>query len=285
VEEIRALYGADQAHISAGTHIAGAFRRRLIAKHTLKLITRFVGDGSILEIGSGSGYFLDEARNRGFDVYGIELNSLLADFTRARLGIPCVNTPLDPSLFDGRKFDIIYHRDVISHFYDPIAEFQKMHAMLEDKGFVVFETGNLGDVREKYYRLFAEFQFPDHLFFFSEDNLKTLLERSGFRLLKTHRYSIVPLLVVFDGINKLADRVGPLKKIKRADEASKGRVVSAGLHQSSNREFAVKTAVKNVYNYLYYFVRYKVGYVMPKRARPQTLIIVAQKVDGADSPG
>jgi len=69
----------------------------------------------MLEIAEGGGYFLDEAREEGFEVYGIELNSIQADFIKTKLGIPCEKPLLDIPFFDGKRFDIIYHCDVISH--------------------------------------------------------------------------------------------------------------------------------------------------------------------------
>lgn len=131
--EILNLYCHDKSHVSAESHISCAFSKRLYAKHNLQIIKKFIKNGSILEIGPGAGYFLDEARKEGFEVYGIEFNNIQADFIRSRLGIHCEESPLDVSLFDGKKFDIIYHCNVISHFYDPISEFQKINNKLKKK--------------------------------------------------------------------------------------------------------------------------------------------------------
>ena len=141
----------------------------------------------MLEIGAGAGYFLDEARNEGFKVYGIEFNDIQAEFMRSKFGIYCEESPLDVSLFDGMKFDIIYHCDVLSHFYDPVSEFRKINDKLKKNGIVVFETGNFGDVKKEYYRFVIKFQYPDHLFFFSEKNFKELLGRTGFEFIKIYR--------------------------------------------------------------------------------------------------
>jgi 2-polyprenyl-3-methyl-5-hydroxy-6-metoxy-1,4-benzoquinol methylase len=275
--ELEDLYGKDHAHISAGTHIYGAFRRRMIARYMLRIIRKFIQRGRLLEIGSGSGYFLDEARKQGFDVRGIELNGILRDFTQTELGISCENNPLDESLFGGLKFDIIYHRDVISHFYDPIAEFEKINDRLIDQGLVVFETGNLGDVEPKYYKLFSAFQLPDHLFFFSEENLKQLLERTGFTLLKAYRYSIVPQLRILGGLNSIIDMIKPLNRMRSSEEQRKSTAAASGLAHAHSRSINPKQLVKNVYNCIYYVLRYQVGHVAPKKGRPQTVVFVARK--------
>src|SRR3990170_4015788 len=100
----------------------------------------------MLEIGAGSGYFLYEARKKGFDVYANEYNPVLASFIQTKLGIPCASEVLHDGHFKGKKFDIIYHRDVLSHCFDPISDFRKLHGMLNPGGFMVFETGNGGDI-------------------------------------------------------------------------------------------------------------------------------------------
>lgn len=270
--EIQNLYSQDHAHISAESHISRAFKKRLYARHNLGIIKKFIKNGSMLEIGAGSGYFLDEARKEGFDVYGIELNSIQAEFMRSKLGIPCEDSPLNNSSFDGKKFDIIYHCDVISHFYDPIAEFKKINDKLKDNGILVFETGNLEDVEKKYYRLFTTFQYPDHLFFFSEGNLKILLERTGFEFMKTYRYSIVPQLVIIKILLGMIDNFQSQGKFRNSSKNSNSKIPS---HRFSRSGF--KKLIENTYHYFFYLIRYKIGYIIPKKGRPQTVIVAARK--------
>lgn len=118
--EIVNLYQRDQAHASAESHLRADFTKRLHAGHSLSILERYKKQGHLLEIGAGAGYFLDEARKAGFDVYGIELNPTQTDFINRKLDIPCETTTLTGS-YDNKIFDIIYHCDVISHFYDPIS--------------------------------------------------------------------------------------------------------------------------------------------------------------------
>ena len=206
----------------------------------------------MLEIGAGAGYFLDEAKKEGFAAYGIEINNIKADFIRSKLGIPCEESPLDVSLFDGKKFDIIYHCDVISHFYDPISEFQKINDRLGEKGIVAFETGNFGDVKEEYYRFVAKFQYPDHLFFFSEHNLKELLGRTGFEFIKIYRYSILPELFISKMLKKVIDFT---KSKGETNNIGKHSITGVPFFNTSNSNISgvkFKQLVKNAYFYLFY---------------------------------
>jgi hypothetical protein len=49
------------------------------------------------------------------------------------------------------------------------------------------------------------------------------------------------------------------------------------------RSLLYTTVMRNMCNYFNYLLRYKVGYIAPKKSRPQTLIIVAQKRNARDS--
>lgn len=268
INEIKDLYGHDQANISAASHIRDEFAKRLYAKKNLHIIRKFIRHGSLLEIGAGAGYFLDEARRAGFDVAGIELNGAQVDFMRNTMHLRCEDKPLNGQSFGSDKFDVVYHCDVISHFFDPVAEFKTIHQKLHDGGFVIFETGNGGDIDERYLEQIKTFQYPDHLFFFSDKNIKNLLENTGFELLATFKYSLVPQLSL---INLLA-RVSR----KESDQPRAAPATVRETKHAKNERASVRLA-KNIYACLGYFLRYKVGYVALKHGRPQTQVIVARK--------
>ncbi len=270
--EIEQLYAAGDAHIPAEAHISGAHRARLYARHHLGIIQRFCRAGSLLEIGAGAGYFLDEARARGFAPAAIEFNPAQAAFIRTTLGIPCEERPLDGSSFAGRAFDVLYHCDVTSHFYDPFAEFRKMRNALRPGGWMVFETGNGGDVAPGYFRHFSAFQYPDHLFFFGLDNIRRLLEASDFELVALHGYSIMPQLHALHALSRV-------KSLVRRGRASRAPAPAGAAPPA--RE-AGGQALSRLVDYANYVLRYKVGSVAPKSQRPQTLLIVARaRAEGA----
>ena len=291
LDEIFDLYGHNEAHISAQAHIAADFAKRLSAKHNLNLVRSVINKGSLLEIGAGAGYFLDEARKIGFDPYGLEFNPVQANFVRDRLNIPCQESALSTSVFGGKKFDLVYHCDVISHFFDPLSEFKKMHAVMKDESFLIFETGNFAEVDPKYYQYIPSFQYPDHLFFFSMNNLSELLKQTGFELIEIHRYSLSPQLVTMKTLSNLKDS---LKKILAKSSTTTPPVKSSEVNkiaktnadaiasQSTPSQITVKQRAKNLYKYAYqylnYFLRYKIGSIAPKTNRPQTVIVIARKI-------
>lgn len=270
LDEMIDIYGHDNAHISAQSHVEASSSKFLYAKHNLKILNKYAQDGKILEIGAGGGYFLNEARKQGFDVYGIELNKIQANFIKEKLNIPCEESALSDNTFHDKKFDIIYHCDVISHFYDPIGEFKKSNLKLKRNGLVIFETGNLGDVKKEYLKYITKFQYPDHLFFFSEQNIKKLLEQTGFELLKIYKYSILPQLF----INKILRKIINYIKPSRTFDNSNSQNINKKL---GNKENKYKELLINIHSYIFYIIRYKLGLIIPKKKRPQTIIIIGRK--------
>jgi 2-polyprenyl-3-methyl-5-hydroxy-6-metoxy-1,4-benzoquinol methylase len=277
------IYSHNQAQTSAEVHIARESIARLYARHNLGVIKRHVREGALLEIGAGAGYFLDEGRRAKFDVYGIEPNQAQADFIKNTLRVPCEETALNESSFNGKKFDIIYHCDVLSHFHDPIAEFKKINSKLNDGGLLVFETGNIGDIEEKYLSAFTAFNYPDHLFFYGENSLKELLKMTGFEPVKIYTYSILVQLLVtkIKAFKRVKEGIRGLRKpntvknsLPGAGETTSGPTPRSVLARPRMVAFAF---VASIAGYFLYLIRYKLGRVMPKRGMPQTVIVIARK--------
>jgi 2-polyprenyl-3-methyl-5-hydroxy-6-metoxy-1,4-benzoquinol methylase len=272
--EISDLYGHDNAHLSAQDHIKGQFSKRLHAKHNLRLIKKYIKKGTLLEIGSGAGFFLDQAKKMGFEPHGIELNPIQKNFIEKNLKIPCEAEILSEKSFNEKKFDVIYHCDVVSHFYEPIAEFKIMNKKLNENGLLVFETGNLGDIKKKYFKHIKKLQYPDHLFFFSEKNLKDLLEKTGFELVKIYSYSILPQLKSTNFLKRFfgAENRAPASLSAVAPARRSSRVPTKQLVAES-----VYRGIVYLYHYFIYALRYKVGKMVFKKGRPQTLVVIARR--------
>lgn len=256
-QEVMNLYGHDNAQISAQSHIAPSVLKNLHAQHTINIIKKYKTSGSLLEIGAGGGHFLKAARNHSFEPFAIELNPIQAEHMQQKLLIECEQKLLSDQSFGKKKFDVIYHCDVISHLFDPIASFHIMYNKLKPGGLLVFETGNIADINPAYFSYFKQFQYPDHLFFFGERTIKLLLKKTNFQLKKIYEYNIAPQL-----------------KLMQLRESSKKQTSK---EKASDHARPKQSLIKDVYHYGMHTLRYKIGAWLPKNERPQTLIIVAQK--------
>jgi len=271
LKEIKNLYKKDHAYISAEDRIAPEYIKNFHAKHHMKLIKKFIKQGSLLEIGPGGGQFLYDAKENGFDPYGIELNPKQAQFINNKMKIPCEDQELSIDSFKRKMFDVIYHCDVLSHFYDPINELKKMNAKLRMNGYLVFETGILTDVNTKFLSLFHPFQLPDHLFFFSDSSMQSLLQKTGFSFIKIIKYSISIQILAINLISRIRRR--KTNSGKNEFYQSKNSIP----FPTPDHTNKLRTLLKKSYHYFLHFLRYNLGYLLPKKHVPVTAIIIAKK--------
>lgn len=137
--------------------------------------------GRLLEVGCAYGLFLRQARQRGWDVMGVELASACAGIAARNAGAPVrLGDLLSVELPPG--FDVIAMFDVIEHLERPVECLARCRELLGPGGLLVVETG---DVRSPWARLLGRrwtfLDPPQHLVYFTPASLERLLRRTGFR--------------------------------------------------------------------------------------------------------
>jgi SAM-dependent methyltransferase len=267
-EEVIETYADTHAASDADTQFQFDKVQRLGAALTISRIKKYRQGGSVLELGPGGGFFLEAAKKEGYEPFGIELNPIEARWIREGLHIPCENEPLSGESFGGKQFDIIYHRNVLSHLHDPIRTFRALDRALKSNGILVFETGNIADVSKKYYKFFYQFSYPDHLFFFGEKSLRLLLERTGFKCIRIFSEAIFLQMLLQKALWRFKNAV----RDKHVIEGLK----SQDLKGHSSAAPTVKRRLRVVYRYLsHYLIR--LGVLLPRKGRPLKLLVFAEK--------
>ena len=262
IEEMKELYEGQETQIDLHAHLHRRDQKCIEARKQLKLIQKYRSGGRLLDIGSAAGYFLWEARQAGFEVQGLDLTHPFVQFSSEVLGIPTFEGTLRQANFPESSFDVIYHRNVLSHLAHPVEEFEIMHRLLAPGGVLVFETGNVAEMPAED----AGFlELPDHLYHFSEVTILKLLHRTRFTHLKTHRYMLISQLPVIRKI-KHAFKQRTLRE-RRSRPASENE-----LHEMP--QSVLKERLKAHWAQ---FFRYDVGVALPKKGRRCTLVVVAKK--------
>jgi 2-polyprenyl-3-methyl-5-hydroxy-6-metoxy-1,4-benzoquinol methylase len=152
---------------------------------------------SLLEVGCGPGQFLQLAQEAGFEVAGVELNEGNAAEARKRTGgAPVLCEDFMTAGFD-RQFDVIALLDLIEHMPDPRATLLRCYELLKPGGHVVVYTPNHGGITVKAANLLyrvsggriagpvTEIFDCLHVVFFDVNSLRSTLERSDFRVVRT----------------------------------------------------------------------------------------------------
>lgn len=138
---------------------------------------------SLLELGTGSGFFLLAAHESFPKAHlsGIEFDDRLLEATQKRA--PFANTwQGNVEIFDipGEKFDVITSFQVIEHLYKPESMVKKVAHHLKPGGLFIFTTPNLGGVGAKLMRSSWHGYRDDHVSMKSAYQWVDLLKRCGF---------------------------------------------------------------------------------------------------------
>lgn len=136
----------------------------------------------MLEIGTGAGFFLKAAVRFGFDAYGLELSTEASEYARTRLGLRVLQTAAEEMPFEPRYFDAAAMFEVIEHLRDPLRVVRAAHRALKPGGRFIVSTPNLGALsRLMLGSEWAVLSPAEHLYYFTETTLRTMLQKGGFR--------------------------------------------------------------------------------------------------------
>ncbi len=159
-----------------------------LTRHKIRIIRQLAarkpGRLRLLDIGCGSGHFLSRLDQSAFEPRGLEPVGEAVEAARSRGLDIDQGEVLSASLGDG-AYDVVTLWHVLEHIDRPDAALARIHTALADQGLVVIATPNTRSLacrmgREFWYHLDA----PRHLHLFNEGNLSTLLEKSGFEVVR-----------------------------------------------------------------------------------------------------
>jgi len=141
------------------------------------------GKGELLDIGCGTGNFLDAARKAGYDVSGTELDRNAARFAKERMGLERV-FPLTIAEFveqnPGKEFDVVTFFEVLEHQAAPVEFLEKVRACLRTGGYIALSVPN----RERWLTGPDVLDYPpNHFLKWNSAALKNLLSAHGFMVL------------------------------------------------------------------------------------------------------
>ena len=162
-------------------------RQRLrTAEKCVQKILEFKKGGDLIDIGCSTGDFLDVA-SKHFSVQGIELSEWA--YKEAAKRHKVYNMPLS-GLNLHEQFDIVTLFGVIEHFTNPSKELDLIYNSLKPGGLLVIYTMDIGGwlprlMGKKWWHIMAM-----HLFYFSRATCTSLLEKSGFKILKVERHTV-----------------------------------------------------------------------------------------------
>jgi len=249
--------------------------KKIHASNTIKNLKKFKQKGSLIEIGPGPGLFMMEAKKNQFKTIGLEINPSRAHYLET-LGFECITSPLEKiDLNNFSKADIVYHCDVMAHFYEPVKAINIMSNMLKEDGILMIETGNIPELSNFWISSFSSFHYPGHLFFFSEKSLSKLLKQNGFEILEVKRYPSI-FNIFYEKIVKILKNLFNLKKQRNLRSSNKE-------NKTFEKEIKFRASIldKTIskINSFKAFLQYKILHLIPfLKNTPSQIVIIAKKV-------
>lgn len=159
---------------------------RLVRNYTLQSKLKLIntlnkGAGSILDVGCGTGAFLETCKVGGWTVTGMEPDLDVSALASKKLNAH-VHTSLD-TLVGHSQFDIITLWHVLEHIATLNEAIDQLRQLTSDKGTLLIAVPNSNSYDATYFKQYwAAYDAPRHLHHFVPSTIQTLFDKHGFVL-------------------------------------------------------------------------------------------------------
>ena len=155
-----------------------------LGRQRRELRTMYIGSGSpgrLLEVGCGSGRFLNRMRKAGWAVEGIDFDPVAAARVEKRFGIPVAVGSLPELGYPEGEYDVVAMSQVIEHVADPVALLKECRRVLRPGGRLVLSTPNARSLAHRLHgRHWRGLEPPRHQHVFTPAALARCARDCGF---------------------------------------------------------------------------------------------------------
>ena len=153
-------------------------------QYGLDLIQGYGPLGELLDVGCGPGFFLEAARERGWQVAGMEMNERCVERLQ-ELNIPVHTEPLEEAVLPEAVFDCVTMWEVLEHLREPGTALAQIRRLLRPGGVLLICVPNFGSlVNRILHEKAGTFAGYSHINFFEAATLKQMQEEAGFEVLE-----------------------------------------------------------------------------------------------------
>jgi SAM-dependent methyltransferase len=183
-EIIEDLHDTHAAKRTASRHVR-AYRQSLAE------FAPYRQTGRLLEIGCATGSFLSQARDSGWQTFGVEPVESSARHAIDHLGLDVHVGTLETASFESGSFDVIYSNAVLEHVPSPAAVLACATRLLRPGGLFYADTVNLQSYT---WRFLGErwklFDPRMHLNLFTPQTLRACCEGAGLEVRRTTTHGV-----------------------------------------------------------------------------------------------
>ncbi|OGK25601.1 hypothetical protein A2954_01275 [Candidatus Roizmanbacteria bacterium RIFCSPLOWO2_01_FULL_37_12] len=151
-----------------------------------QLDSRFHGNDNptLLEIGCGNGFFLEEAKRQGYDIYGVEPGKPSVDKARPDIKKNIKNDIFKAKMFKKNSFDVICCFQTFDHIPNPNAILAECYKILRKGGLILFLNHDIGAWQNKLMGEKSPIIDIEHTYLFNKKTMRKIFEKHGFKVLE-----------------------------------------------------------------------------------------------------
>jgi SAM-dependent methyltransferase len=170
--------------------------REFVASDHVRFVERCARDRAsarrqLLDIGFGSGTFLELAARSGFAVHGMDVSATAVRLVRERSGLDVRQGDIGSDSWPGLRFDFVTMFHVLEHLTDPARGIGYAASLLKPDGSLIVQVPNIASLQARVFGLrWYGFDVPRHVINFSPQALGLLLDRAGLRIERVARFSL-----------------------------------------------------------------------------------------------
>ena len=144
---------------------------------------------TLIDVGSGSGYFLQYGKKRNWNVSGIEPSTLACKFSKDHLGIEVINNIFARKTIDALgKFNVVHLHNVLEHVPNPFEIIDLSKEIILEKGLISItvpnDFNNIQNIASENMDIKKWWIDPTHhLNYFNVESLSNILTKKGFEIL------------------------------------------------------------------------------------------------------
>lgn len=161
--------------------------KKMALRRKLSLINSFSKEkGVLLDVGCGTGDFLEFSKTKGWRVVGIEPNNQARVIANKKTNNSVYKTDHLLNL-DNHSFDIITLWHVLEHLPNLEEHIAVFKRLLKPNGTLIIAVPNYKSYDAKIYKTYwAAFDVPRHLWHFSKESIKILMETFNMNVVKMY---------------------------------------------------------------------------------------------------
>ena len=150
----------------------------------LQEIQKHVQCGKILDVGCATGFFLEKAKSKGFEPYGLELSEFSFKKAQNKFGDHIFWGTIEEIPFENNFFDVITMFDLLEHVKNPVTTLRCCKKILKPKGIIAAVLPDTSSISAKLMGKNWTHYKKEHLFYFSKQTISYLIKQESFEVIK-----------------------------------------------------------------------------------------------------